>query len=396
VWRALERQTWQSWSLVSLAVGLALYSHYFAAFALLPTALLVWVRRQHRQVRVWWAYGAAMLVGLVLVVPWMVWSLVQRDDPVRGTDFLRYLWENTPPILAIPKTLETLGLGSQADVYPPFSKIFPLVVFPGWLRLMSVAALIALGVWIAGPWKDRCLEIPDLQRRKAWLWAALLVPLIALWLISLVRPIYLVGRYDIIAFPAYALLVGLALAKALCPGAMRPMLRVILVVSLFVPLGVKLFLYYDASRTAPALSSNYTAALLKRVVQDGDVVVFTGLRGLRTRYYFSRYGVRWREGTCEHPRGHRHFACRMYPRETEFHPGIYDPQRVMSLDSGVSEDVDDFQQGLMKPDSVLWIVFEQGGFTDGDKRLTERLKQIGYRLIPIEFERVPGVFQARR
>jgi len=136
VWRALEQEDWQSWALVLLAVAGALYSHYVALFALPSTAWLVWVRNRHREPRVWGRYGVAVLGGVAVVVPWMAWTFALRGHSVQGIAVVAQIWEHTPPALAIPKSLEVLGLGSQGGSIRRFPKSFPLSRCPtgsaGW------------------------------------------------------------------------------------------------------------------------------------------------------------------------------------------------------------------------------------------------------------------------
>src|SRR4029077_4232837 len=90
---------------------------------------------------------------------------------------------------------------------------------------------------------------------------------------------------------------------------------------------LKLFVYYQIPSPATA---EPTAQAIHSVVKDGDVVVFTGMRGLPVLYYLRRLGYQWREGYCNDLVNGKRFSCRMFPRESEQTPAAYDAQRVLN------------------------------------------------------------------
>ena len=396
--RALERYSRRSWAAVSLLMTLAVYTHYFAAFALVPTAVLVWSYRRRpgagsRRA----AYGTALLASGLLIFPWVLATIRHRIRPMEGTAYMLSLWQQTPPEFAVPKSLELFGLGSQTGFYPPMPKAFPLVAFPASLRLLALAVLLSLALWVAIPWADEHLRISGLRQRKACLWTMLLFPLATLWLISaFVTPIYHVGRYDFIAFPAYGLLVGLAMAKAQALRKIGPLLALCLALGFALPIGVKLTRYYDASAVAKYPSARAIAKLLEAEVKEGDVVVFTGFRGVRLHYYLGQLGIEWRGGACHDSVTGRNFGCRMFPRETEQHPAVYDAEPVMASPDAVRDDIDAFVSGLDKPDSVMWLVLQQGNFNQADPGLLGMLQQMGFQLTQAGSAQTGDIIRASR
>src|SRR5262249_48950846 len=130
-----------------------------------------------------------------------------------GTAWIEEAWIETPPFLAILKSFELFWLGGQAGV-PRFQMyIFDEVQFPAVLRWLGLGLLLLLGLWVALPWKDQAMRIPHLRQHKGWLLTQLGLPLVILWLVSFVKPLYLAGRYDLIVFPAFILLIGLSFSK---------------------------------------------------------------------------------------------------------------------------------------------------------------------------------------
>jgi hypothetical protein len=398
LWRTLERCTTGAWFLASASALLTLYSHYFAVFALLPTALLVWLWPGPDQAaRRWRAYDASTLACAVLFAPWALWVFTSATHsydllPPPGRS------QPVPPWVALPRSLEVLGLGSQAGLSPRLIKIFPQLEIPPSLRALGLAALVGLGLMVAVPLGDRMLGVPWLARRKAWLWTLLFFPLCALLVVFSYKPMNTDGRYTVLAFPAFALLVGLALAKLQCLKKVGPLLTPVIALALLVPLGVKLFLYYEVPVSRDIrLSNRLTAKVLETFVNDGDGVVFTGLRAFPILYYLERAGFRWEAGYCQNQTTGSRFACRMFPPEKEIYLGFRRP----------SEPIQAVVQGLLAqlkgPRNSLWILFNSGMISSDERFLVSaedapligELKRLGRTPIPVPIKSAPFLFQVR-
>ncbi len=398
LWRALATNRWRPWAAAAVCGAGALYSHYLAIFGLVPSffVVLLWPAGGR-----WPRYGAALAACLALVAPWVLWSFVFAPHSLEGAAWIGGIWEKTPPILAIPKTLEVFGLGSQAGLLPVVLRGYQVIQFPAALRLLGLSILVLLAAWALVPQGDAALAIPALGRRKALLVLVLLVPLAALWLASVIKPIYVAGRYDIVAYPAYPLLLGLACAKLQRVRGTGPALAAAAAVLLLVPIAAKLFLYY---RQATNQGFLITAARLHRGVDNGDLVVFTDLRGLPILYQMSRLGYRWEDGYCENRALARRFACRMFPRETEQTPGAYDPRRVLQEPATVRDEVADLLLGVPPSAGKVHVVLGKFARAKGqlaatkiDTLLLDELQHQGFRkagadvdLGIIEYQRATG------
>ncbi|MGC4114310.1 MAG: hypothetical protein QM765_06780 [Myxococcales bacterium] len=125
---------------------------------------------------------------------------------------------------------------------------------------------------------------------------------------------YLVGRYDLVAFAACPLVLGLGLAKLLAlPGWRGKLLAAVAALALALPITFKLVAYF---RAAPLEDASATAQLLDQNVADGDLVVFTGARGAPTVYYLHRLGHECSARGCRDERGRR-YGLRLFPAERE-------------------------------------------------------------------------------
>jgi uncharacterized membrane protein len=392
--RALKRNTWPWWTLASAGALLALYTHYFALLGLLPTAALVWASPAPGR---WRRYLGALLWSGLGFLPWAVWSFLLTPRSLVPFAWIREVWEATPPRWAIPLSLEVFGLGSQIGLLPIRLKQFTMLDFPPPLRLLGLGVLAFLALWVAVPVGERTLGMPGLGRRKVALGVLVFLPLAALWLASLAKPLYVVGRYDLVAFPAFTLLLGVALWKLQrLPRAGR-LLAPLAALLLLIPIGAKLFLYY---RAPSGQGSRWTAHVLHTSVDNGDVVVFSGVRVLPVMYYMSRAGYRWDEGECRNELGRRRFACRLYPREVERSLLLIDQDGVPSVDA-VRADIQDYLRQTGQPGGALWVVFSVSAFASGKLRLSEgelalvrELLASGYEPQPVSG--APGVFRFRK
>jgi len=268
---------------------------------------------------------------------------------------------------------------------------------PDWLRWMGLTALAILGVASALPWGDRQLSVPDIARRKLWLWMMLVLPLVGMWLVSsFARPVYIVGRYDFVAFPAFALLVGLALAKVQAIARVGLAFALGLTLMFSIPIGVKLARYYELAVQPKLPSARAMANSLAADVRNGDVVVFTGLRGVRLHYYLGRLGIEWSGAVCHESLTGRNFGCRMFPRETEQHPAVYDPEPVLTSPDAVRDDVAAFASALDQPGNVMWLVLQQGNFNQADPALLSVLEEMGFQLTQAGSAQTGDIIRVRR
>jgi len=399
LWRALQKNTRASWALVSASALLALYSHYFAILGLFPTAflLLLWPK-QEIATRHWLAYAGAALLSGLLFLPWLLWAFVLTPHSLVAVAWLQNFWERMSLLLVIPKSLEAIGLGGQAKPVSLLAmKQFARLEFPSSIRVLGLGLLLLLGTWVALPWGDSRLGVPWLEKRKAWLGMLLFLPLVALLLVSFYKPVYMIGRYDMVAFPAYALLIGLALAKVQQIKTAGPVLASIVALALLIPIGTKLVLYYQAPSDG---SAQATAGILHASVDNGDVVVLTGAGGLTPLYYLYRLGYRWEEKQCRNELADRNFSCRFFPRDYElpyFTVGA-DPSRGLKPIGAIQEDVQDYLRPLRSRTGGIWVVLGSYIYVEGqligsknDLYLLKELSRSGLRFVPKEI--VPTIFQ---
>jgi len=252
--------------------------------------------------------------------------------------------------------------------------------------------LCLLGILAAIPYCESHLGIPWLRKRKIWLWITLFLPLLVLWLISFIKPLYVVGRYDMVAFPVFPLIVGLAVTKLQSSKSFGLLLAVGLFTLYVIPLVTKQVQYYHATATTSAKDSAFA---LHTYVQNGDVVVFTGLRGLSIIYYLYQLGYQWNDKQCLNQNVGRHFACRMYPQTTEKSPAVFDPSHVENFPHNVQKEIHDFMNNLQGQDNNLWVVFDLP-LHKADVLFIKEVEALGFQAFILRDNKAVGIFQYRK
>ena len=397
LWRALQVGTPARWATVCGVVAAVLYSHYLAILGLLPTVFMLSIRPTLERVR---RYVVAVGLGALLFLPWVVWAFVLTSHPLQGVEWIWEAWERTPPLLAIPKSLEVLCLGTQKGLLPITLKQFDTLAYPFALRLLGLSTLLLVGLWAASPWGNEGLTMPLAGRRAAMLWGFLFFPLVVLWTISWAKPMYLAGRYDQLALPAVPLLLGLGLGKLQATPRFGPALAAVAALGLLIPMATKLFLYYRQP-AAVAEQSRITAETLVKRAADGDLVVFTDLRGYPVVYQLSRLGYRVREGACESRSSAKRFACRMFPRELGPLPTQRDVDRVANAPEVIRADLEEYLSALGPSGQAVYIVLgtystsgEVFSVPRDDALLLQQLQQLGFR--PDSLDSGLGIVAYRR
>jgi len=195
LWRALQCGRWWQWLAYALCMALSLYTHYHAIFVLLFQNLFVAFcclrSRDRRQLARDWLLADAVIV--LLFLPWLPVLLHQVAQGGGG-------WVEKaigrPSPRALVETWIDYSVGSARQWYPL------------WLRRAGYLLFGLTAAWpfavVAARWQRRAKAdwLPLLYAA-----AYLVVPLLAVWTVSQVKPMY-AGRYLLPFLPPYLLLLG--------------------------------------------------------------------------------------------------------------------------------------------------------------------------------------------
>jgi uncharacterized membrane protein len=278
-WHALRRPTWRTWGRYAVAGVAVVYCHYFGAFLVLSHGLY-WLASiaaaalsPHRSTStqpgaagqgrgpetalsrgVFLRGAAAFAVIAMALLPWL-WlaRTVLTGEHGPGGRTLP-LWE------IFGQSLLTFGIGYWREP---------------WGRLGITAALALLLGW--GAWSAFRRNAPG----AGFLVLVMVVPALALFLLSRSRPIYR-ERYLAFTAPAYSLLIAVGLAavesgRRSSAGRLHPWLRrIVLAVCLAFLIGLNAYAlvrYYVAPAYAKSPEWRKAVAAMRERLAPHDVVI---------------------------------------------------------------------------------------------------------------------------
>ena len=334
-------------ALLAGALIAGLYLHYFTAF-LVPLAACALLSAQRPRAIV--ATTVALALAGLAFAPWLA-TLVGQVGSTEATYWIANFWKSRSLWIAVPWSLVVLGPGG---FYPPL-----------WFKLQSssaagavslLVALVIVGAAVVHVAKTRG------DARMPWLLTvgAVLVPLVIAVVVSVVRaPIYVVGRYDMIAWTPYLLLAGAVLARWRLAFALP-------VIALWIGLSfATLVPHYTTDRPlrVPADRGPWLADLIAKRATPDDLVLFTASTRTTPEHYLGGAAERLRMVS--------------YPLGTDDHLGWID-LRIAS-DEAFAQDaarrMAEWITRLDAPPRQIWLV---APFAAGNRPLFEALGGLGY------------------
>ena len=364
-----ERLAW--WGAATIAAVAAIHTHYMTPLCLAFSAGLIAAQPSPAAWR-----RARVCAGILILtsVPWMMaaWWTEHTDVP-DGLEWIATIWARTPPSLALFKSLEVLTLGGDSEVLPTRFKQLSGLALPPSLRLLGLTGLLVLAVVAVSRFGESAVAG---MRRRQWATSLLtLGPLLVLWSLSWLRPLYVVGRYDQIVMPGFPIILGLACAKL--QARLGTALTGAVALLLLVPIGWRLWLYYDAP--APDREAR-AAAVLDSQTTNGDVVLFTELRAMPVIYELSRRGFGFSGERCTD--GDRELVCRTYPRDPLGRFGVQMTPAEPSVATAT-----DIAAGRLSERNAVWLVLGAYRSSKGTLAASRSSAALMTRLIEIGMEK---------
>lgn len=293
-----RRPTWPRWALVALSALALIWTHNYGLFvvAALP---FVWASQGPR------TRGAALQLCATLAVIFLadlLWlPVVLRQAATEVGSWIAREFTPSAPL----HTLLLFGSGSR---YPHYLQTLGGKVAGAPLAVLWVAAA-AVGVFRA---RRSGTSITPLL---LFLAVPLAIPYIASLLI---HPVYLAGRYDTVAYPAFALLVGTA-AQAAWESRNRAQRAAVAAFFLLYFLLGAITIHHYLNRPAERTEEKIALRLNDWLAPE-DVLITTGLARAPVEYYLRRAG--WSPGGSAS--GARPLRLESYPHETAEHLGWFD------------------------------------------------------------------------
>jgi hypothetical protein len=298
LYEAGRRGRWSWWIAYGVAVLGCLHLHYFSVYWVPATAAVVLIAEDRR--RIFWRWvitTAAVGIGFVPYFLVAVW-------PAAGGGGSAWVAPHWDPITAIPRSLWAFlpaggypghlrGLSLLSVDTVRFQQ--PLLVAINVIaRVLPAMVMIAAGVLLihrVGRAAGHMRKDPGALRLHWYLATLTLAPLVLAWLYSVVvRPNYLVGRYDLVAWPAFVVWLAIIIAHAaqsFGEQAPRPIARAIclpLLACSLVPIG------RIALLKPPPSFHNVRAQRLAQLAGPDDLVIALSYDRDYLQYYLHRAG----------------------------------------------------------------------------------------------------------
>ena len=323
--RKKERRTLPWYAFFGITAFLGLNTHYWFAFVLIVYAF--WVLFNWRL----WTIKELALLAVFAVLPFLALDLPMF---LHQTQLPSALWTPRPGLGAL-RDVVTVNFG-LLPFHPLHSRRALLVVMA-----VGLPALAAIGLRRYG-WT------PAIRAGLLYAGFGYALVLIVPFLISMRRPIFWPGRYDIVAIPFFAVLGG-ALLLGL-PIRYRLFVQLVLALSCswyFVQMvrqsnATQELLTLDR---AP-LGDRAAASAICTESAAGDFVVYTGLSRAAISYYLERLG-------CS-----RRVTQVSYPAEFAGHMGWQDPRINYSQEPAIGREAESVVQAAARSGARVFLLYQ--------------------------------------
>ncbi|MDZ7842956.1 MAG: glycosyltransferase family 39 protein [Gammaproteobacteria bacterium] len=324
-WRVIHRKATTTHFVLLFITGVcALYLHYLSAIAIGAYALVCLVEKASGYRDIPGRYFVAVAAAFACFVPWALAGLLGSGSSSSELAWIAEYFEDKPLWQLPLRTLTTFLTGPELyyNEINLFLKRHADMDMPAVARAASALLtflVLVLCLAVFGGFRGLSGD-----RRRALLESAafVILPLLGLAVASLVvAPVYVAGRYDLIAFPGFLMLggtiAGMAFDRA---GALaRPGAGAALGVLLVALVGAQAYKLINHRLTPPHSETvaAETAAAAGRL-GDGDGLLVARQQAAQVWYYLHRLGYARVGGACIGP-GKR-FTCRLFPRDMEQAP----------------------------------------------------------------------------
>lgn len=324
-WRIVHgRATTSHYVLLFLAGVCALYLHYLSAIAIGAYALVCLVEKTSGYRDIPGRYFVAVAAAFACFLPWALAGLLGSGSSSSELAWIAEYFEDKPLWQLPVRTFTTFLTGPE--LYYNEVNLFlkrhadmdPSAAAPAAHALLTFLVLALFLAVFAG---FRGLT-GDQRRALLESSAFMILPLLGLAVASLVvAPVYVAGRYDLIAFPGFLMLGGAVAGMAFERAGMlaRPGAGAALGVLLVALVAAQVY-QLARHRLTPPHSETVAAetAAAAGQLEHGDGLLVARHQAAQVWYYLQRLGYARVGGECIGP-GKR-FTCRLFPRDMERAP----------------------------------------------------------------------------
>lgn len=366
----------------------ALFLHYFSLIVIGSCLFIYALEAASGSRRVPRGYFLAVIAALVVYIPWLYLSIFSGQATSTELHWITDYFADKPVWQLPLRSLSTFLTGPQFHYNETnlFLKRYSHAYIPAALRLANVFfTFLFLTLYVLILARGR--RLPREQRLLLLETSGFVIlPLLALLAVSLLlTPVYVVGRYDLIAYPAFLLLAGcmahILLQRRQPSTAVPYRYAVAVLFALFI--GAQAYKVMAYKHTAPYGSMQPHVAVMLEKVHDGDGLLIATPDAILVWYYLHAAGYNRHGDQCM---GHgKRFTCRLFPQRLEQAPASQERYLDLYRTNRPSFNIDYFLSELSAGSRVVLFLDHvklAGGKIELDPvglKLVSGLLQAGYR-----------------
>ena len=345
--------------LLFLTCLVALFLHYFSLIVIWSCLLVYGVESLYGLRRIPRGYFLAVIAPMVIYIPWLYFTIFSSHATSSELGWIaQYFADKTAWQLPLRSVITYLvGPQFHYNEINLFMKRYSHVGIPAALHLFNLFItflFLSLYALILVRFKRLPRESRLLLLETS---AFVILPLLGLLIASLLlTPMYVVGRYDLIAYPAFLVLVGCIMHILLHwrqSGAAVPY-RVAMAVLFSLFIFAQAYKVMAYKHTAPYGSMKpHVDAMLDRV-HDGDGLLIATPNATLIWYYMHAAGYNRHGDQCM-GRGKR-FTCRLFPKRFELAPASQDRYLNLYHTNRPSFNIDYFLNDLTARSGVVLML----------------------------------------
>ena len=294
----------------TLTTILLLYSHNWALFLLPVPYFFILLNRA-----AWPLFPKIIfshLIALLFYLPFIPSLITQAASG--SSSWITYFWEKVGAQWGFLKTFEIFFMGGEFLTFGkiPYGRWLPIIF------LIFILFFVLSSVKI----KNKNLTL---------LLGYLMIPLLIPYFFSFYQPLYVPGRYDLIVFGPFCLLLGFCFSK-------MPRKIFIGSLTLFLLLSsVNLYGFYF--KRSPRHENQAMAFFLKENAHPNDLIIFTGLTRLPIQYYLGKVFDQ--------------FQIEHHPADAEKTIGYYDYPKYLARNGDIEKET--FERRATSNEQRIWV-----------------------------------------
>lgn len=270
------------------------------------------------------SYFLSIIISIIIFIPWLWISILGENAASSETLWITNYFYDKSIFHFIDQSITTFLIG---PIRPEGNVVFalkryPYVDYPSHIIFLGKFSFVIFLIF----YSITLINFKKLTRfhltRLIELSAFLFLPLFILLLISiLIKPIYVIGRYDLIAYPSFILLFGYVIFLSLTykfyvfDRVKYSVLFIFFTLTIYTQTN-KLLLYWSIT---PITGAKQNVIAIERFITNKDVLLISAPDAIITSYYLHAMGYNLENKTMSST--NKRFTFRLYPETLEYAPG---------------------------------------------------------------------------